>query len=484
MVQRFMHRERNMVRRLVCTVACTAALAAPSANALSLWEAYRQALQNDPGYRQQVSLLQATRQRVPQARAELLPRVDAAAAHTRGHLEIEAEPEPDDTVGQARASSAARDITIPPTTFEPASVAREDDYHNTSGTLTLSQTVFDRRQWLELKGARSRTEEARLQLGNARHALILDTARAYYDFLGARDALEAARLERQAVARQLRLTERRYEEELGTLTDVHESRARMELAKIDIIDAENDMALARHRLAKLTGSPVRHIHDLPASFEPPPLQPAAMSDWLDRALSNSLAVRAARQQAATAELDLNTERSGRWPTVSLVGESGYESESLSAVSTGQDRFRNEVSLRLRVPLFSGFAVSARIKEARFRMFAADQALRNAKAEVVRDVRSAYDSVQASRRRVNVFKRANDQSLAALELRKKGYLEGLGSNLDLLDAFRDAYRARRQWLQSRYRYFVDYLTLISVTRAIDDETIKWMNSYLSGSSDET
>lgn len=479
-----MHTERGATSRLMRTVACATVLAVPlSANALSLWDAYRQALQNDPGYQRQVNLVEATRQQVPQARAELLPRIDAVAAHSRGHLEIEAEPDPA-AASDERARNRSRDITLPPTTFEPSPVPREDKFHNSRGTLKLSQTVFDRSRWLELKGARSRTDEARLQLGDTRHALILETARAYYDFLGAQDALEAARLERQAVARQLRLTERRYEEDLGTLTDVHESRARMELAKIDIIDAENDMALARHRLAKLTGSPVSHVDPLPESFDPPPLKPAGMSDWIDQALTSSIAVQIARQQAATAELDLKTQRSGRWPTLSLVGESGYESESLSAVSTGQDRFRNEISLQLRVPLFTGFAVSARIREARFRKFAAEQALRNAKAEISRDVRSAYDSVETSRRRVNTFRKAYDQSLAALELRRKGYLEGLSSNLDLLDAFRDAYRAKRQWLQSRYRYFVDYLTLQSLSGTINDEVIKWMDSFLSGSSDET
>jgi len=479
-----MHTERVATRRLVLASACAAMLAAPlSAHALGLWDAYRQAVRNDPAYQRQINLVQATRQRVPRARAGLLPRVDTIAEHRRGHLEIEAEPDPVSGSGDG-ARSADRDISIPPATFEPAPLPREDDFHNSRATVRLTQSVFDRSRWLELKGARSRTAEAQLQLGDARDALILDTARAYYDYLGAWDALETGRLERQAVARQLRLTERRYEEEIGTLTDVHESRARMELATIDIIDAENDMALARHRLAKLIGAPVNKVNPLPESFEPPSLRPAGMSDWLERAIEQSIAVRLARQQVETARLDLNTRRSGRWPTLSLVGESGYESDSFSAVSTGQDRFRNEIALELRVPLFTSFAITAGVREARYRKFAADQALRNAEAEIERDVRSAYDSVQASRRRVETFKKAYDQSLAALELRKKGYLEGLSSNLDLLDAFRDAYRAKRQWLQSRYRYFIDYLILHRLSSTINEEFIKWMDSHLSRSGDET
>ncbi len=102
---------------------------------------------------------------------------------------------------------------------------------------------------------------------------------------------------------------------------------------------------------------------------------------------------------------------------------------------------------------------------------------NARAEVSRDIRSAHDSVQSSRRRVETFKLAYEQSLLALNLRRKGYLEGLSSNLDLLDAFRDAFRSRRQWLQSRYRYLIDYLTLYTLSRTVDDDVIRRMDSYL-------
>jgi len=165
-----MQTERVTPKWLVIAAACAAMLAVPlSAHALSLGDAYRQAVRNDPGYQRQVNLVQATRQRVPQARAGLLPRVDAVAAHRRSHLEIEAEPDPFSPSDEG-ARNAGRDLRIPPTTFEPAPVPREDDFHNSRATVRLTQSVFDRSRWLELKGARSRTAEAQLQLGVAGQA--------------------------------------------------------------------------------------------------------------------------------------------------------------------------------------------------------------------------------------------------------------------------------------------------------------------------
>lgn len=464
-------------RKATLHIVCLTLLWAPAcAHALDLWEAYQLALRKDPAFQRQVNLFEATRQRVPQARSALLPQIDATIAYSRGYLEIDPEDEPVSTNGD-RLTNGPEDVSIPPFRFEPAPVPREDDYRTSRASVTLSQTLFDRASSRTLDSAQSQAKEADLQLADARQSLILETADAYYDYLSAQDALDTARLELEAVRTQRQLTERRYEEELGTLTDVHESRARMELARVDIIDAGNNRALARHRLGKIIGGPVADVHGLPESFNPPPLVPSDRSYWVAQAVETSLEVRLARQQATTAHLELGRRRSGHWPTLSLVGESTFEQDSSSAVSTGQDQFRNEVSLRLRIPLFSGFGIRSRVREAHFRKFAADQGVLNAEAEIARDVRSAYDSLQASRQRVDTLRQAYEQNLSALELRKQGYLEGLSSNLDLLDAFRDAYRAKRQWLQSRYRYLTDYLTIHSLSTTVDDEVVQRLDGYL-------
>lgn len=465
--------ERQAMLRIVCLVL----LWGPAcAYALDLWEAYQLALTKDPAYQRQVHRFEATRQSVPQARSALLPQIDATAAHSRGNLDIEPADEPISTNGNGPANNPA-DASMPPLRSEPSPVSREGDYYTSRASVTLTQALFNRASRRALDSAQSQAMEAGLRLADASQSLILEAAGAYYDYLSAQDALDTARLELEAVGTQRRLTERRYEEEIGTLTDVHESRARMELARVDIIDAENNRALARHRLSKIIGGPVTDVRRLPESFDPPPLVPSDRSHWVEQALEASLEVRLARQQVTTADLELERRRSGHWPTLSLVGESTFEQDGSSAVSNGQDQFRNEVSLRLRIPLFSGFGVQSRVREAHFRKFAAQQGVLNAEAGIVRDVRSAYDSLQASRRRVETLRQAHEQSLSALELRKQGYLEGLSSNLDLLDAFRDAYRAKRQWLQSRYRYLTNYLTIYSLSTTVDEEVVRRLNGYL-------
>ncbi|MDZ7839513.1 MAG: TolC family protein [Gammaproteobacteria bacterium] len=466
-----------MERKARLRIVCLALLSGPAcAHALDLWDAYQLALTKDPAYQREVNLHEATRQRIPQARSALLPQIDATAAHSRGYLETDPGDEHLSERGDGLAGGP-ENVAIPPFQFEPSPIPREDDYHTSRASVTLSQTLFDRASSRALDSARSQADEAGLQLANARQALILETAGAYYDYLSAEDALDTARLELEAVRTQRQLTERRYEEKLGTLTDVHESRARMELARVDIIDAGNEQALARHRLAKLIGGPVDDVHRLPESFDPPPLVPSDRDYWLEQALKHSLDVRISSQQATTAELELERQRSGHWPTLSLVGESTFEQDGSSAVYAGRDQFRNEVSIRLRIPLFRGFGIQSRVKEAHYRMFAAEQGVLDAEAGIARDVGAAYDSLQASSRRVEALRQAYEQSLSALELRKQGYLEGLSSNLNLLDAFRDAYRAKRQWLQSRYRFLTDYLTIHSLSATVGDDLVKRLDGYL-------
>ncbi|HSH41896.1 MAG TPA: TolC family protein, partial [Arenicellales bacterium] len=239
--------ERKTTRRLICLAALWVPL---NSHALGLWEACHLALRNDPAYQQQISLFKAARQRVPQARSALLPQIHAAAVHSRGYIETDRGDQPTATNSGASATGT-EDVSVPPSRLGPPAATREDDYHATRASVTLAQPLFDRASSRALDSAQSQSEEASLQLANARQKLIVDTAEAYYDLLSARDTLETARLELKAVNTQRRLAERRYEEDLGTLTDVHESRARMELARVNMIDAENNQALARHRLEKV-----------------------------------------------------------------------------------------------------------------------------------------------------------------------------------------------------------------------------------------
>ncbi len=288
-------------------------------DSLGLWESYQLALENDPAFQREFNLFRASGERVPQARAALLPQLTGVASHSRGYLEVDT---PDDSAAGRSGDTrdGRREVSISPFNLDAGSVPLEDNYDNSQLSVKLSQTIFDRSQWLSLGSARSIASEARLELDDARRSLVLETAQAYYDLLSAQDALDVAGLELKAVDEQRELAERRYQQEIGTLTDVHEARARAELAKIDMINAQHNSSIAYHRLEKLISEPFEHVDRLPESFEPPPLLPTEESYWINTAIRNSIDIRS----ATGADRETGSEATEERPLAHTIARSGID----------------------------------------------------------------------------------------------------------------------------------------------------------------
>ena len=78
-------------------------------------------------------------------------------------------------------------------------------------------------------------------------------AQRYFDVLGARDTLEATEAAKEAIARQLEQSEKRFEVGLIAITDVQESQAAYDRSVAAVIAAHRVLAIAREFLREITG---------------------------------------------------------------------------------------------------------------------------------------------------------------------------------------------------------------------------------------
>jgi outer membrane protein len=81
------------------------------------------------------------------------------------------------------------------------------------------------------------------------------------------------------------------------------------------------------------------------------------------------------------------------------------------------------------------------------------------------------------RQVDAYEQAVRASGKALEAKQEGFKAGANSNLDVLDAQRDLFLARRDLLQSRYRYILNLLKLENLVGRTDATVIERINSWL-------
>ena len=214
------------VARAFAVAAALAVLAGPVAGE-DLLQVYREAQKQDPPIASARSLWEATQERVPQARAALLPQVAAQ--------------------GQANANSY--DATV--NTSPRGNISQQ--YGQGNLTFSASQPLYRPQNVVALDQAREQVSQSDYTLGLSQQDLILRTDVTYFDVLLAEYNVELAEQQKIAVSEQLAQAKRNFEVGTATITDTNEAQARYDAIVASEIQARNDLERRRSALAAIIG---------------------------------------------------------------------------------------------------------------------------------------------------------------------------------------------------------------------------------------
>ncbi len=396
--------------------------------ARSLFDLYRLARLADPHLQAAEARYRATLQARPKARARLLPQLEALA-------EVFQE--------RTRYDGASR-------------LFRDDDFRSSSYRLNLRQSLINAEHWRRLAQVDSEIARAEAALQDSRQDLILRIANAYFAVLAAQDDLQYTLAEREAVAQQARQARRRHQAGLATVTDVREAQAQLDLVRARVIDVRNRLRLARANLQMITGQLPRVLARLRNDMPLTRPEPMNVDQWIRTATENNLRLRALRFASRAARQAVGVRSAGHLPTLDLQAD--YTVEDNDGGFREGRRTDGRVGLSLRLPLLAGGEVVAGEREAGALYAAARADLHAAQREVVRDTRSAYLDVLSGIARIQALRSALASTRSAAVAAEKGFQAGTRTSVDVLDALREAYRAKRDHARARYDYLLATLRL--------------------------
>ncbi|NEV60898.1 TolC family outer membrane protein [Thiorhodococcus minor] len=420
-----------------------------TALAEDLLQIYDMAVVSDPTLRESEQTLFATRELKPQARALLLPTLSV-----QGDLDYQDV----DTSGQSSVGS----------------YSYRDDYTTRGVQAVVSQTLFDRSDWMTLKKSDNVIAQAEAQYRNAQIDLMVRTTEAYFDVLRASDAVTVQDALLRANERQLEQSKQRFEVGLVAITDVNESQAAYDRARAELISAKNALGNAWEALRTIIG-PV----DLPLARlgDKLPLAPPAPNDikaWAETALRSNYGIIAASESAAAAKRDIQIERSGYYPTVDL--QAGYD-VSRTGAEIGSDSDTAFVGLSVTVPIFQGGAVASRTREAGYRFRAAQDQLDQVRRQVDQQVKDAFRGILSSIEDVKARQAAIVSARSALESTQAGLEVGTRTQVDVLNAQRNLFQAEFDYLSARYDYFINGVKLHQATSTLTRDILAKGNAWL-------
>jgi len=352
--------------------------------------------------------------------------------------------------------------------------------------ITLSQPLFDLPAWFTFQSGKEFTRQAEATFAANQQNLIVRVAEAYLLVLRAQDNLAASQAQERAFERQLEQTQQRFEVGLIAITDVYEAQAARDLAEVNRIVDENNVAVALERLSVLTGKEHSNLDVLEPNFTATPPEPADRTAWVDFALENNFNLQAARYAEEAARQLAKANQMGHAPRLSgSYNYADYDTDGTlrRTPSTGFDTSPNSEldentwQIRLDVPLYSGGAVSSNRRRAAQEFNAARENRINLSRNTVTNARSLHMTVISDVSRVAARAQAIVSSQSALDATQAGYEVGTRNVVDVLNAQNTLFAAQRDYANSRYDYILNTMRLKEQAGLLSPEAIQALDAAL-------
>jgi outer membrane protein len=428
-------------------------------DAADLLDIYRQAAAADATYAAARNTWSAAQERIPQARANLLPLAAVSASSQYNDRQIR-----------------FREPTIP---------RADSEFGSSALSLTVTQPVFRMQNTIAYEQALTQTEQADAQFALAAQDLILRAAQAYFDVLLAQDNIVLAEAQKAAIGQQLAQAKRNFDVGTATITDTHEAQARYDLTVAQEIAARSELELRRRALEQVIAGKAPPLAPLGPAFVLK-VPPAAMDSWVSLARASNLQVRVAHHAAAFASQDIARNRAGRYPTVDVFATLS-DAHAGAGVVTGttagvSNNTRTAVlGVQLAVPLYQGGAVNSRVREAIANHARAGDELEAARRAAEFSARQAYLGITNGVAQVQALEAALVSTQSQLDSTVLGQDVGVRTQVDVLNAQQLLYSARRDLAQAKYNYVLATLRLEAAIGELTEQDVAAVNQWLDKSS---
>jgi outer membrane protein len=418
--------------------------AAKLADANDLKELYELALTRDATLQAAGFQRDAAIEVRPQALAQWLPQVSAAASAARERVGYE-----NYESGPSTGSQAA-----------DCGLAAASGMQHCYGTvhtlgLNMSQTLWSFQAFSQLKEANFQAAAAEATFRSAQQNLLLRVAQAYFAILSAADQLAANRAERDAFGTMLSQARTREQTGVGPRSDVEQAQAFYDATEQSVIDAQNaldDANLALTEIVGPHGAPIAPLREDIPLVSP---DPASADDWVTAARRDNFDVRTAELKMEAAQRDIAAQRGRALPTFSLTGAG---SKLTQDEVLGGNQTLNTVGVSFSWPLFQGGAVASAVRQSRALYRQAQAAYDSTQRDTERQTRAAFRDIVSGIQRIGAARRAVDSGKKAVEASRRNVEFGTGTEFDLLNAQNNYYAAVRAYSQTRYDYLTGVLTL--------------------------
>ena len=450
---------RLIANPVVAFTVATMGFSTPASSAEDLSQIFDLAAENDPEIRQARANYNATHTQVAQGLSQLLPTVTLTGRSSR------------DTTGVDGEAPSGGLFASPSHSFA-------NGFNSKGYGLSIRQNLLNFEAWYSFQSIKSNDQVAALNLAQSEQQLILRVASAYFDVLRSQDNLASFQAEEDASERVLEQTRERFEVGLVPITDVYDSQANYDLARVNRLVEENNLNQRYEALGAITGQVHNDLTPLDPDF---PIEnvDSTIENWVTVALQNNLSVRAAELDFEAKKDDARAARSALLPTLDVDASYNWsQSGNPLSFTPNLPSENTSITLNLTVPLYTGGLNGARKRQAYYTRDASEEALLKNQRDTTVSIRNSYRSLQTDVLAVEARAQAIISAQSALEATEVGAEVGTRNVVDVVLAQRNLFQARREYANARYNYVINTLNLKQAAGTLSPQEIYELNEWLS------
>jgi outer membrane protein TolC len=378
------------------------------------------ALKKNPAIVAAFNVVEAGKSRVGEARSSYYPQISAQGGYTR----------------------------ISPMQSTPTGTfLRQNNYDQYSGSVTVSQNLIDfGKTSSQVNISKYNLQASRFDLNTTSDQVIFNVKQAYYNVLQSRRSRDVtADIVKQF---QQHLDQAKGFYEVGTKAKIDVTKAEVDLsnARLNLIRAENAVKISWIVLNNAMGMPQAPEYTIEDDLAVHKFE-ITFDDALTRAYENRPDLKALVAKREAAQEAVGLARTGYYPVLNGSATYGRSGEELdSSLDHGWS-----AGVVLTVPLFSGFLTSHQVAEAKSNLYVLKANEETLRQQVLLDIQSAYLNLQQANDSIATAELAVQQAQENLDLANGRYAAGVGSPIEVTDAFAAYSDAQASYTNALYSY---------------------------------
>ena len=332
---------------------------------------------------------------------------------------------------------------------EQVSLTPENNYNI---GLNLSQKVYAPQVFEAIKASKRFAKSSELEFFIVKESVVSSVKEAFYRFLFTSAMIE---VKEEAVAQLKRHADNvRSRLDVGLATDYDLLRAEVQLANAtpSLTKARNAMLLAKVALKMTLGISPDSELSISGELEYLPYE-ITLKDAQRIAAEKRSELQQLEYEIQTFQNYVNVSKKEMLPQLSLHGSYSYANDGLSTDGAADWDYNWNLGLSLEYKLFDGWEKSSRVKQNRRDLSAANIEKEERLSRVKLEVETAFAGLGEARELIRSQEKNIENAARAFSIAEAGHLNGVISQLELMDAQLALTEARSNYKQAVYDWLI-------------------------------